>query len=158
MLCPFCHFKDTQVIDSRVIEEGAAIRRRRECPHCGFRFSTIEEIEILTMTVVKRDGSAEMYNKEKLTKGLRIALRRRPVSPVKLRQTVNKIEQQIQTTARQDRISSEKIGQIVMKFLRKLDKVAYIRFASVYCSFQDISEFAEALKEMQSKKGRSKKA
>lgn len=148
MHCPACHAEDTRVIDSRVIEDGSAIRRRRECEKCSFRFSTLEEIEILSLRVRKADDSEEPYNKEKVMKGLRLALHKRPVTEPRVKKTVNRIEQEIQSRAKKDVISTEEIGKIVMKHLKKLDKVAYVRFASVYRSFEDISEFADELRKL----------
>ncbi|MFH1426838.1 MAG: transcriptional regulator NrdR [Candidatus Kerfeldbacteria bacterium] len=153
MRCAACHAEDTRVIDSRVIEDGAAIRRRRACEKCSFRFTTLEELEILQLTVRKADGSEEPYNKEKLAQSLRIALQKRPAAnTAALKKTVNRIEQEIQTKAHDNRISTQEIGEIVMKHLRKLDKVAYVRFASVYRSFEDIAEFADELEKLGTKK------
>jgi transcriptional repressor NrdR len=152
MHCPSCHNEDTRVIDSRVIEEGSAIRRRRLCEKCSFRFTTLEEIEILSLTVDKADGSEQAYDREKLVGSLKVALRKRPVSPAKLKRAVSAIEEEIQARARKDRISSEAVGEIVMKHLKKLDKVAYIRFASVYKSFADLDAFAEELSKLERRK------
>lgn len=155
MHCPSCHSGNSAVIDSRVIEEGSRIRRRRACPQCAFRFSTIEELEILSLTVVKRDGRAEPYNKEKLLAGLRIALHKRPVSPLQLRKILHAIEEHIQSKARHDKISSQDIGAIAVKYLKRLDKIATIRFASVYHSFGDLKEFSEEIQKFR-RKGKSK--
>ncbi|MFC1598273.1 transcriptional regulator NrdR [Patescibacteria group bacterium] len=158
MHCPSCHADDTRVIDSRVIEEGSAIRRRRECEKCFFRFSTLEEMEILSLMVEKADGTEEAYDQGKLRDGLKIALRKRPVTPAQLKRTLHQIEQEIQSKAKRERISSEDVGEIVMKRLKRLDKVAYIRFASVYKSFEDLDAFAEELSKLKRKKsGRRKK-
>lgn len=148
MRCPSCHTEDTRVIDSRVIEDGFAIRRRRECSKCTFRYSTIEEIEILTLNVEKVDGVVQAYDKEKLLRSLKLPLQKRPITPAKLKRIVQSIEQEIQTRARKDQISTRSIGEIVMKHLKKIDKVAYIRFASVYRSFEDVDEFADELKKL----------
>lgn len=158
MHCPSCHAEDTSVIDSRVIEDGATIRRRRQCDTCHFRFSTREEIEILTLTVAKANGNEQAYNRDKLIHGLTVALQKRAVSPERLRRTVHAIEQDIQSKAKHDKIQTRDIGEIVMKHLRKLDKVAYIRFASVYRSFDDPEEFANELERlsMKTKKARKK--
>lgn len=153
MHCPSCHAEDTRVIDSRVIEEGTSIRRRRACEHCAFRFTTTEEIEILSLTVTKADGQEETYDKEKLVHGLKLALRKRTtISPSRFRRTVHAIEQDIQSKAKSERISSRDIGEIVMKHLKKLDKIAYIRFASVYRSFEDVEAFADELEKLSRKK------
>ncbi|MBI2411327.1 MAG: transcriptional repressor NrdR [Candidatus Kerfeldbacteria bacterium] len=151
MRCLSCHTEDTRVIDTRVIEDGSTIRRRRECPSCHFRYSTIEEIEILTLTVDKVNGTQEAYDKEKLVRSLKLPLQKRPISPERLKRVVQQIEQEIQAKARKDHISTTTIGEIAMKYLRKLDKVAYIRFASVYRSFEDVDEFADALKKLSPK-------
>lgn len=156
MQCPKCHTDDTRVIDSRSIDDGAAIRRRRECSKCSFRFSTQEEIEILALSVVKTNGYTEPYQKEKMIRSLRLPLQKRPITPARIKRTIHSIEQEIQTRARNNSISTHDIGEIVMKHLRRLDKVAYIRFASVYQSFDDIDAFADALKEFTQKK-RSRK-
>lgn len=157
MRCPACQAQDTRVVDSRVIEEGVLIRRRRECPKCEFRFSTIEEIEILTLTVEKGDGTRESYDKQKLIRSLQLPLQKRPVTPAKLKRTVHSIEQEIQTKAKRDTITTKDIGEIVMRYLKKLDKIAYIRFASVYRSFEDVSEFEDELKKLQRKKRKATK-
>lgn len=152
MNCPSCHAEDTRVIDSRIVEEGSRIRRRRECARCHFRFTTIEELEILTLAVVKRDGRTEPYDPDKLLGSIRIAVRKRPFSSHQLRKLFHRLEQEIQTRARRDKISSELIGDLVMKHLRRLDKVSYIRFASVYRSFADVAAFADEVKKFQRKK------
>lgn len=152
MHCPSCYFADSAVIDSRVIEEGARIRRRRTCPSCGFRFSTIEEMEILRLTVQKHDGSEETYDKEKLRAGLKIALHKRPVSVLQFRKMLHAIEERIQSKARHDRISSQEIGDIAVRYLKRLDKIATIRFASVYRSFEDLKTFSEEIEKFQRNK------
>lgn len=149
MHCPSCHAGDSAVIDSRVIEEGARIRRRRVCPACAFRFSTIEEMEILSLTVEKRDGTVQAYDKEKLREGLKIALHKRPVSPLQFRKMLHAIEERIHAKARQNRISSQEIGDIAVRYLKRLDKVATIRFASVYRSFEDLKAFSEEIEKFQ---------
>lgn len=157
MICPACHNQDTKVVDSRVLEEGLAIRRRRECEKCNFRFSTVEEVEILNLTVVKADNKEEAYNKEKLVKGLQRALEKRSVTPEKLKRTINSIERDIQIKSKQDRIESTIIGEIVMKHLKRVDKVAYIRFASVYHDFEDLETFKRELNKLLNKKKSNKK-
>jgi len=128
-------------VDSRVASDGLSIRRRRECLKCGFRFSTYEETEILDLLVVKRDGRKEAYSRDKIISGLRKATEKRPIDSDQFKQLVNLIERDIQA-ARQSEIDSQDIGRIVMKQLKKIDKVAYIRFASVYSDFelQDLSQ------------------
>lgn len=151
MKCPACHNEDTKVIDSRVLSEGMAIRRRRECVKCGFRFSTYEEVEILNLIVIKNRGVSESYSKEKLVKGLRKALEKRPISHDDFKKLVNIIERDIQIKAKKDEISSCTIGEIIMKYLKKADKVAYIRFASVYKSFDTAESFQEEVESLKIK-------
>jgi transcriptional repressor NrdR len=141
MKCPICYHSETKVVDSRVASDGLSIRRRRECLKCGFRFSTYEETEILDLLVVKRDGRKEVYSRDKMISGLRKATEKRPIDSDQFKQLVNLIERDIQA-ARQSEIVSQDIGRIVMKQLKKIDKVAYIRFASVYSDFelQDLSQ------------------
>ncbi len=147
MKCPACHHTDTKVIDSRMVNEGMAIRRRRECLKCGFRFSTYEEAEILNLTVIKRDGRTEPYNREKLESGLKRSFEKRPITQDEFKKLLNKIERDIQTEGKNE-IKSSRIGDIVMKHLRKVDAVAYIRFASVYRSFKDAKTFERELKKI----------
>ena len=144
MKCPICDYSETKVIDSRVVSDGLSIRRRRECLKCGFRFSTYEEMEILDLIVVKRDGRKELYNRDKLIGGLRKATEKRPINDDQSKRLVNLIERDIQAK-RQSEIESRDIGRLVMRQLKKVDKVAYIRFASVYRSFEDIREFGEEI-------------
>ncbi len=145
MNCPKCLNHDTKVVDSRPIEESAAIRRRRECEKCGFRFSTYEQIEILDLTVIKRDGSRQLYLREKLERGLRTAFEKRDHTDQTFKKIISSVEQEIQKKASNGEITSNLIGELVMKEIRKVDKVAYIRFASVYRQFEDIDEFKEAI-------------
>jgi transcriptional repressor NrdR len=147
MKCPVCHYAETKVVDSRVASDGSSIRRRRECLKCGFRFSTYEEIEILDLTIIKRDGSKQAYNKDKLTRGLKKALEKRPITEEKFKRLVNAVERDIQAL-RQNEITSPQLGQIVMKELKKTDQVAYIRFASVYQSFKDVQTFQRELNKL----------
>jgi transcriptional repressor NrdR len=147
MKCPVCYFADTKVVDSRAAADGLSIRRRRECLKCGFRFSTYEEVEILDLTIVKRDGRKENYNREKLIKGLRRAFEKRPVTDEKFKKLISLIERDIQVLRKSEIISSQ-IGQIVMKHLKKIDQVAYIRFASVYQSFKDAQTFKRELNKL----------
>ncbi len=131
-------------MDSRVTDEGLAIRRRRVCDHCGFRFSTLEEVEILNLTVVKRDGRREPYSREKLENGLRKGLEKRPITGQTFKRLVGQIERDIQLRGRTE-ITSQQVGEIVMKRLQRVDQVAYIRFASVYRQFQDVATFQREL-------------
>ncbi len=147
MRCPVCYFEDSKVIDSRVATDGLSIRRRRECLKCGFRFSTYEEVEILDLVVVKRDGRKESYSREKITRGLKKALEKRPVTDDGFKKLVNLIERDLQIL-RKNEVTSNEIGQIVMKNLKRFDQVAYIRFASVYQSFKDAQEFKRELNKL----------
>ena len=144
MHCPNCTNNDTKVIDSRVAADGLAIRRRRECLSCGFRFSTYEEMEILDLTVIKRGGDKQLYSREKMEAGIRKAFEKRPVTDEEFRKLISQIEQEIQKKASPE-ITSEQIGEIIMKKIKKVDKVAYVRFASVYKQFEDIEEFKAEL-------------
>ena len=147
MRCPFCHYPDTDVIDTRKLGDGEIIRRRRKCRTCGRRFTTYERIETVSLTVVKKDGAREPYDREKLMRGVRTACYRRPVAAAQIEQLVNDVESAIMATDDQE-ISSTAIGDEVMRHLRTLDEVAYIRFASVYLSFADIGKLREAVDEL----------
>ncbi len=151
MKCPVCYYADTKVVDSRVATDGLCIRRRRECLKCGFRFSTYEEIEILDLMIVKRDGRKESYNREKLVRGLRKALEKRPITDDKFKKLVHSIERDLQVLKKNE-ITTDRIGQIIMKHLKKADQVAYIRFASVYEDFKDAQEFRRELNKLLKKK------
>lgn len=159
MKCPICHFTDTKVIDSRVAADGFSIRRRRECLKCNFRFSTYEEMEILDISIMKRDGRKEAYNREKMVSGLKKALDKRSISDDDFKKLVNRIERDIQITGKNE-IPANIVGKIIMKHLRKADQVAYIRFASVCESFADLEAFRteldSLLKEKTVKKGEGK--
>jgi transcriptional repressor NrdR len=157
MRCPVCYYEDSKVIDSRVASDGLSIRRRRECLKCGFRFSTYEEVEILDLVVVKRDGRKETYSREKIVKGLKRALEKRPITDDGFKKLTNSIERDLQIL-RKSEVTSDQIGQIVMKNLKRFDQVAYIRFASVYESFKDAHEFRRELnKLLKTRKQESKK-
>jgi len=146
--CPFCACADTQVLDSRASEEGDSIRRRRRCTACDRRFTTYERIELLMPTVVKRNGSRSEYMGAKLRASMALALRKRPVSTEDVDIAVLRIEETLLTSGQRE-VSTEYLGELVMAELKKLDKVAYVRFASVYKSFEDIDEFVDAIREMQ---------
>jgi transcriptional repressor NrdR len=157
MICPICYFEDTKVIDSRVAADGLSIRRRRECEKCGFRFSTFEEMEILDLTVLKRAGGTEAYSRDKMIDGLKKALEKRPISDDDFKKLVHNIERDIQQL-RKSEVKSSEIGESVMKHLKETDVVAYIRFASVYESFDDVGDFTQALnKILEDKKSGKKK-
>ncbi len=149
MHCPVCRFKSTRVVDSRLASEGSGVRRRRECEKasCGYRFSTVEEVDLVNVTVVKRDAKREPYLRSKMIEGLNKALEKRPYTDAQFHSLVQKIERDIQKE-RSGEITSIKLGSIVMKHLRSFDKVAYIRFASVYHSFEDLKKFEEELQKL----------
>ena len=147
MRCPFCRHEDTQVVDSRVSEDGAAIRRRRRCPECDKRFTTYERIELALPAVVKKDGSRVEFDRRKLNSSMQLALRKRPVNAEAVDDAIARIEYQLLSSGERE-IRSEKLGELVMGELRRLDKIAYVRFASVYRSFEDVSEFQEVIQEM----------
>ena len=147
MICPVCLFQDTKVLDSRVSSDGLTIRRRRECQKCSFRFSTQEAMEILDLTVVKRDGQKQSYSRDKLVRGLERALEKRPLSDEDKHKLVNRIESDIQAQ-RSNEIDSYKIGEIIMRHLRKVDPIAFIRFASVCRQFEDIDTFYEEISKL----------
>ncbi|GAB1577540.1 MULTISPECIES: transcriptional regulator NrdR [Bordetella] len=151
MRCPFCGNADTQVVDSRVSEEGDTIRRRRRCLSCDKRFTTYERIELAMPSVVKRNGSRSDYDTAKLRASLALALRKRPVSTDEVDSVVARIEETLLASGQRE-VSTERIGELVMAELKKLDKVAYVRFASVYKNFEDIGEFVDAIREMQGPK------
>ncbi|ALM10368.1 MAG TPA: transcriptional regulator NrdR [Candidatus Peribacter riflensis] len=143
MYCPRCKAEDTAVIDSRLAEEGRAIRRRRECPKCNHRFTTFERQELSHLIVVKRDGTREPYSRSKLERGIWLACTKRPVSQEKIDRLLGKLEEKWGGNRRE--VSSSTIGTDVMRELKKLDTVAYIRFASVHREFKDVVEFKKEL-------------
>lgn len=144
MKCPYCHFEDTQVTDSRLTENGESVKRRRRCLRCQRRFTTYERIERIGLTVVKKDNKREEYSRDKLYKSLAIACTKRPVPAVKLEEAVNDIEAQLFSLGMSE-VPTDTIGELVMQKLRELDEVAYIRFASVYRNFADLEEMREAM-------------
>ena len=148
MRCHFCGFEDTQVKDSRPSEDNAAIRRRRSCPECDARFTTFERVQLRELVVVKNDGTKKPFDRDKLARSMRIALRKRPVDDDKLEQVINTLVRQMETTG-DGEMSTKEIGELVMETLRRLDHVAYVRYASVYRDFRspaDFNEFVETLK------------
>lgn len=145
MNCPRCQHKDSKVIETRTTEGNQAIRRRRECLSCGFRFSTYEQVQILDLTVVKRDGRREPYSFDKLYGGLRRAFEKREVTEKETKRFAEVIERDIQNKAKGGEIKSAEIGDIVMRKLKRKDPVAYLRFASVYLQFQDVKDFEQAM-------------
>ncbi|HAJ75423.1 MAG TPA: transcriptional regulator NrdR [Gammaproteobacteria bacterium] len=144
MHCPFCSAVDTKVIDSRLVSEGNHVRRRRECITCEERFTTYESAELVMPKIIKQDGIREPFNEDKLLAGLTKALEKRPVSVEKVEEAVNRIKATIRATGERE-IPSRDVGEQVMKELRDLDEVAFVRFASVYRSFKDLNEFREEI-------------
>ena len=157
MRCPFCQDAENKVIDSRESHEGSVIRRRRECLQCKRRFTTYERVEELYPLIVKKDGRRETFDRDKLLAGLKKACEKRPVSADQLEETVVAIERLLQGMGEKE-VPSSVIGEEVMRRLHALDEVAYVRFASVYRSFRDISEFMEELKELLSDRTREFKS
>ncbi|MFC3883195.1 transcriptional regulator NrdR [Bacillus songklensis] len=147
MKCPSCHFNGTRVLDSRPIEEGRSIRRRRECEQCHYRFTTFEKVEELPLIVVKKDGAREEFSKDKLLRGLIKACEKRPVTLKQLEDTIFDIEKELRSQGVAE-VKSEAVGEMVMERLAKIDEVAYVRFASVYRQFKDINVFIDELKEL----------
>ena len=144
MKCPFCKSDDTQVIDSRGSEDGAQIRRRRECEACGERFSTLETIELKLPAIVKSDGRRDVFDARKLRQGFDRALQKRPVGEEQIEAAVRAVVHQLRMTTERE-VASRRVGEFVMAELRKLDHVGYVRFASVYRSFEDVADFREEL-------------
>ncbi len=144
MFCPFCSAQETKVIDSRLVAEGHQVRRRRECVVCHERFTTFESAELVMPRVIKRDGSREPFNEDKLRAGLQRALEKRPVSTEKVEQCILSLKSELRATGERE-VSSQFLGNLIMNALKELDKVAYVRFASVYRSFEDIREFGEEI-------------
>tara|TARA_B110000014_G_C20067634_1_gene556494 strand:- start:33 stop:521 length:489 start_codon:yes stop_codon:yes gene_type:complete len=144
MYCPFCGAQETKVIDSRLVADGHQIRRRRECLSCKERYTTFETAELLMPRIIKRDGSREPFNEDKMLSGLTRALEKRPVSVEQIELAINTLKTQLRSTGERE-VASETLGTLIMEQLKELDKVAYLRFASVYLSFEDISEFADEI-------------
>ena len=151
MRCPFCGYSESKVIDSRPADEGASIRRRRECLSCAKRFTTYETMESLPMVVVKKDGSRQSFDRRKVLGGMIRACEKRPVPLAELEKTAEEIEQDLQNSMERE-ISTEAIGERVMDCLRKVDQVAYVRFASVYRQFKDIDTFMAELNKLLAEK------
>lgn len=156
MKCKFCENSNSKVIDSRLNDDGTSIRRRRECTKCGRRFTTFEEYETIPVLVVKSDGSRQPFDREKIKRGIIKACEKRPVTIVQIEQVVNDIEREVYNTLAQE-VSTQAIGELVMKGIRELDQVAYIRFASVYRQFTDVSNFIELLDDFKNEIERDKK-
>ncbi|AVO50383.1 transcriptional regulator NrdR [Melaminivora suipulveris] len=147
MKCPFCSHPDTQVAETRVSEDGALIRRRRRCAACDKRFTTYERPEVTFPAIVKKDGRRVEYDRAKLLGSFKLALRKRPVSTVQIDSAIERIEEKLLHLGQREVLSS-RLGELVMRELKKLDKVAYVRFASVYRSFEDIDEFRALVDEV----------
>lgn len=139
MHCPFCKAEDTRVVDSRVAEDGALVRRRRECEKCDARFTTFEKAQLSMPQIVKRDGTPEPYEEAKLRKGFERALYKRPASPETIDHLIEAIERQLRTSSERQ-VSSRTVGEWVMEELREVDGIAYVRFASIYHKFEDVSD------------------
>jgi len=142
MRCPFCSHADTQVKDSRPTEDNTAIRRRRACPECGARFTTFERVHLRELTVVKANGKREPFDRDKLERSMRIALRKRPVEEERISRVVASLVRRLETMGETD-IPAQHVGEVVMEALRSLDSVAYVRFASVYKNFREAKDFEE---------------
>ena len=153
MKCPACQHTETKVVDSRASKDGLAIRRRRQCLRCGYRFTTYERVEMHLPMVIKRDGRREPFSREKVIDGIRKACQKRPISMDQIEAFVNELEREILESGERE-ISSKKIGERVMAQLREWDDVAYVRFASVYREFQDVTEFIEQIHKLLESKGR----
>jgi transcriptional repressor NrdR len=160
MYCPVCRSKETKVIDSRITQDGMSIRRRRACGKCQYRFSTVEEMELLDVMVIKNNGRREAYSRDKLEAGIKQSLVKRPYTEDTFHRLIHKIERDIQKKpgkhwsagTKSKEIKSKDIGDIIMKHLRRFDKVAYIRFASIYRAFQDLDKFQSEVSALTKKK------
>jgi len=144
MHCPFCSYTDTRVIDSRLVSDGSQVRRRRECSSCGERFTSYEMAELVMPKLIKQDGTRQPFDEEKLRTGIMRALEKRPVSVDHIEQSISRIMSSLRATGERE-IPAQKVGELVMSELRKLDDVAYVRFASVYRRFKDVKEFRTAI-------------
>lgn len=151
MKCPFCGCWDSKVIDSRPCDEGGSIRRRRECQKCGKRFTTFETVEKIPLMIIKRDGSRQAFDREKLLRGMIRACYKRQVSTESLENAANAIEQELRNSMKRE-IPTELVGELVMEKLKALDDVSYVRFASVYRQFQDITTFRDELNKLLNEK------
>jgi len=150
MKCPFCSHNDSRVIDSRAVEDGITIRRRRECPNCGRRFTTYEKYEETPLVVSKKDGRRELFDAKKLLGGLLKAFEKRPVSYEKVQEIADSIERELRMSGETE-IESAKIGELVMQYLEDTDQIAYVRFASVYRQFADVKNFMQELERIMQK-------
>ena len=156
MRCPFCQNEDTRVIDSRLTEDRDAVRRRRSCEACGERFSTLEEANLKLPIIVKSNGDRENYDEAKLARGLERALEKRPVESSQIEQILHRIKRNLLTCGERE-VKAREIGEMVMNELRDVDQVAYVRFASVYRSFQDVDAFSDEIKRLQAETVRGRR-
>ncbi len=147
MKCPYCAEASTQVVDTRENEDGDTVRRRRRCLSCDKRFTTYERVELQLPLVVKKNGSRTEYDREKVLASMMLSLRKRPVTTESVDAAIDRIEEKLVTLGERE-VASDKIGELVMRELKKLDKIAYIRFSSVYRNFEDVEEFSEAIREV----------
>ena len=150
MKCPFCSYRDSRVVDSRSVEEGTSIRRRRECPQCGRRFTTYEKYEEAPLVVSKKDGRRELFDAKKLLAGLLKAFEKRPVPYDKVQEIADSVERELRMTGESE-VESAKIGELVMQHLEETDQIAYVRFASVYRQFADVKNFMQELERIMKK-------
>ena len=150
MKCPFCSYRDSRVVDSRSVEEGTSIRRRRECPQCGRRFTTYEKYEEAPLVVSKKDGRRELLDAKKLLAGLLKAFEKRPVPYEKVQEIADSVERELRMTGESE-VESAKIGELVMQHLEETDQIAYVRFASVYRQFADVKNFMQELERIMKK-------
>jgi transcriptional repressor NrdR len=154
MKCPFCGDENTQVVDTRENDDGDTVRRRRRCPVCDKRFTTYERVELQLPQVVKKNGSRTEYQRDKLKASMMLALRKRPVTTESIDGALDRIEEKLVQSAERE-VASDRIGELVMRELKKLDKIAYIRFASVYRNFEDVDAFSDVIREVQKPRRRS---
>ena len=152
MRCPFCGHDDTQVKDSRPTEDAAAVRRRRQCPNCGARFTTFERVQLRDLTVVKSNGKREPFDRDKLIRSMTIALQKRPVERERVERIINGIVRRLESSGETD-IPSKWIGELIMDALATLDQVAYVRFASVYRDFRETRDFEEFIEKIDTASG-----
>ena len=156
MKCPFCSYRDSRVIDSRAVEDGTSIRRRRECPDCGRRFTTYEKYEETPLVVSKKDGRRELFDAKKLLGGLLKAFEKRPVPYEKVQEIADSVERELRMNGESE-VESTRIGELVMRHLEETDQIAYVRFASVYRQFADVKNFMQELERIMHKDQQEKK-
>jgi transcriptional repressor NrdR len=147
MKCPFCHKDNDRVLDTRPSEDGVAVRRRRQCTLCGRRFTTYERVEVTTVKIIKKDGAREPFDRQKIKRGLETACWKRPVSDAELETIISEVENELEAKFESE-VPSRQVGELVMRRLRALDPVAYVRFASVYRQFKDARDFVDEVKPM----------